>query len=231
MLAEGGQGATLRLTINDNNVRAATIINGTDEKATTAATGAAVTAALTAIVGSTVTAMGTDLQTGVADLRTNYEAHRVRLGGCHGAADNTNSIDRGDADSQEGAISLLNELRTQVLKHLQDSTAAAVRWHAVNEDDLKNLPIAQTATGLASATILSADLRERCYEAHRSQTANPASHGVADAVNTLNAPTLLDNIIVAYFDALAIIDPPIVSGDPEGAIDADHRYGFERGEA
>ncbi len=239
MLAANGSGAILRLTINDRNVRAATIVNATTEAARVAALQTTVTGALIAIVGDTVTAMGTALQTGVNDLRVNYEAHRVLIAGpVHPIADNTNSVDQGDADSQEGAISLLNEIRTELIDHMRNSTAAAARWHAVGEDDFRNLPITGQAADLASATVVSAELRERCYERHRIQELgagappenNPPCHTNDDAVNTLTAPTDLDSLIVAYLDALANEDPTAVTGESEGGIDAEHMYGFERPE-
>jgi hypothetical protein len=230
ILAEGERGITLQLTVNDETVRDAELLDATatDEAARVAALNSTVTAALAALVGNTVAAVGTDLQTGVADLRTKYEAHRKLLSGVHIALDSTNQVSRGDPDSQAGAISLLNELRDQLLRHLWDATGALVPWHPVEEDDLKNVPVAALATDLATATILSADLRERCYERHRVQTANPASHGSADTTNTLAAPSLLDDLIVTYLDELVKVDPSVVSGEPEGAIDAEHRYGFER---
>ncbi len=230
ILAQGGDGVTLRLTVNDQTVRAAELVDATTEAARVAALNSTVEAALAVLVGDAVSAMGTDLQTGVADLRVNYEAHRklIGVGPVHIASDVTNSVDRGDADSQAGAISLLNELRDQLIKHLWDSSAAGSPWHPVNEDDLKNVPVAAAATDLASATVLSADLRERCYERHRAQTANPASHGVADATNVLNAPTDLDDLIVAYLDELVVVSPTVAAGEPEGAVDAEHRYGFGR---
>lgn len=229
LLTGSGHGATLQLAINDDTVRAASLIDPTDDKSYIASIEGSVLSELAAIVGSSVSSMGTDLQTGVNNLRLRYEAHRKRAlvppPSVHLQADSTNVTPRTDADSQEGAISLLNELRIVILQHYEGSITATRPWH--NEDDLKNIPLAQPATSLATATVLSADLRERGYERHRVQVANPACHNNPDNTNSLNAPSLLDNIIVSYFDALAAIAPTAVVNEPMGAIETIHRYGFE----
>lgn len=234
LLTAGGVGATLQLAICNETVRAASLIDATTEAARVATLDSSVTAALTSLVGDAVSSMGTDLQTGVNDLRAKYEAHRILTGGpvfgVHVVADNTNAARTGDADSQEGAIALLNILRSLIISHLRNSSAQSLgtRWHQLNEDDLKNLPLTGSATTLAAATVLSADLRERCYERHRIQKANPASHINDDTTNVLAAPSDLDALIVAYFDALAVVNPAAVAGEPEGAVDAEHMYGFVR---
>jgi len=230
LLIGSGQGATLKLAINDDTVRAATLKDPADEKSRIASLQSSVLYALSAIVGSSVSSMGTDLQTGINDLRTNYEAHRIRAGvpppGVHQNADDTNMASRTDADSQEGAISLLNELRVLLLQHFEDGSVLLSRpWH--NEDDLKNIPLAQPASCIGTATVLSADLRERCYERHRVLVANPACHNNPDNTNALNVPSLLDNIVVEYFDALAALAPVAIPNEPMGAIETTHRYGFE----
>jgi hypothetical protein len=224
---EDGHGATLRLQINQATVRDASIVEPTTEVARTAALDATVVAALTAIEGVAVASMGTDLQSGANDLLDNYGSHRVLIaGGVHGVADDYNEVPLEDADSQEGAILLLNEIRDRLVAHL--TTYTDVSWHA--NIDLKNLPVARKATDIASATVLSADLRERCYEPHRVQIANPASHGLADGTNTLAAPTDLDDVITAYLDAIVVAVPAIPAGECQGAMEASHYYGFVVGE-
>jgi hypothetical protein len=229
MLSELGDGATLQLAINNNTVRAATIVDATTEAARVAALQATVTAPLAALVGVTVASIGDTLQANVNDLRGNYEAHRVLVAGAvHAAADTTNVSTYTDSTSVEGAILVLNDIRDKLLKHMQDSSTAAVPWHT--NDDLKNLPIAAAASDLGTATVLSADLRERAYELHRLQIAAPIVHGAADGGNALKAPGLVDNTIVAYFDALVVENPAVVAGEPDGAIDAEHRFGMQRTE-
>ena len=227
MLTAAGDGATLRLTINDATCRAATIVNATTEKARVAALQATVTAPVALLVGTAITSLNDSLDANVSDLRAKYEAHRVTVGGIpiHLVADSTNACSLTDADSNEGAIALLNELRVRITAHLSDATSAAAPWHT--EDDLKNLPLARAATDLGSATVLSADLRERVYELHRAQAVSPACHGAADG-NALKVPSRIDNAVNAYLDALAIENPTVVAGEPEGAIDAEHKYGFVR---
>jgi len=220
-----GDGGELKLTIVNSTVRVATIANTNNEKSRIAALQSTVTAALTALVGQTVTAIGNDLQTAVNDLRANYEAHRVATGGgmpVHLAADTTNQTDREDADSQEGAIALLNRMLYVIRQHSQ--VTGATPWHT--EEDWKNQPAAGDANDVASATVLLADLRERVYERHRVQVANPVSHTNADNANALTANTLLDDVIVAYFDELMKPDPTAPTGESEGLGDARHLYGF-----
>lgn len=230
VVTTAGDGASLRLQVNDATIRAATLVDPSTERARIAALQTAVLAALAALVGQTVAAVGTDLQTGVNDLLANYEAHRILVGAppaCHLVADATNVAATTAANSQAGAIQLLNRLRAVVLAHAQVSPAGFVgAWHQV--DDLLNTPLAAPAGDLGTATVLSADLRERVYERHRVQAAAPAVHIGADATNDLAAPSLLDTAIVAYLDALAILDPTAPAGESEGAQDAAHRYGFAR---
>jgi len=226
MLTGSGQGVTLQLAINNDTVRASALIDPVDEKSRLATLQSTVTAALAAIVGSTVSSIGTDLQTGVQDLLTNYEAHRETAVPVHSNKDVTNAVTRFGAKSQDGAVSLLNELRIKLLQHMQDSTSTKRAWHVIEEDDLKNLPLAQSAFDLGTATVLSADLRERAYERHREQISSPGSHGSKDTTNFLAGPSLLDDIVVSYFDALAALNPSAITGEPMGALEAGHRYGF-----
>jgi hypothetical protein len=44
----------------------------------------------------------------------------------------------------------------------------------------------------------------------------------------LSVPTALDDVIVAYFDALAATTTTGPTGEPDGAVDAESRYGFTR---
>jgi len=222
-----GTGAVLSLTVNDSTVRAAALLLPTNEKARAAILLTAVTTPLAALVGQTVTAIGRALQTDVNELRTKYAAHRIIEGSIHTAADSVNSVPTDDADSQLGAIELLNLLLEAILKHMKDSTADATGWHTV--DDLANLPLVGAASNLATATVLSADLRERVYEAHRLQIASPAVHGASgDTTNSLTAPSLLDAVIVALLDALADPAPTAATGEPDGAVLAGSRFGFDR---
>lgn len=225
-----GRGGRLRLQVNNATVRDADITDTTDEQARQAALQPTVTAALAALVGQTVASIGTDLQTGVSLLRTKYEAHRVQVAtpDSHLVADNTNTIDRTAATSNDGAISLLNELLEVMIHHFQDASDAPSPWHT--EDDLESTPVAGSATTVAQATVLSADLRERCYERHRlldGDVGEPTVHGADDTVNALSDPSKLDDVIVAYLDALVSNNPTAASNESEGLTDLRHMYGFE----
>ncbi len=236
---EAGDGATLRLTIVDETIRAATLVEPTTETARIAALQSSVTSPLAALVGVTVASAGTDLQTGVADLLTNYEAHReLTSGSVHVSADITNGVHAHGTGSQAAAIATLNLLHEALLGHLLTSTTeynlggnapvggSSNPWHTEDHDDGTNVPVAPAAQTLAQATVLSADLRERCYERHRVQIASPDTHGAADSTNTLAAPSKLDDLIVAYLDAIVATNPTAPTGEPEGIQDARHRYGF-----
>lgn len=225
-----GHGAALRLQINNETVRAAVLIEPTTEVARVAILDSAVATALTGVVGITVANLGTQLQTGVDDLRTRYEAHRIlTAAGVHADTDTTNVVDRDAVNSQEAAIEALNYLRPIVLAHAQTTGiggGVGAPWHTV--EDWKNVPCAAPAIDVPSATVVLCDLRERFYERHRVQVAAPASHGAADGTNTLTAATTLDILILAYLDAIVALDPSAAVGESEGAADAAHRYGFTR---
>ena len=232
ILTVDGRGATLRLSVVNETVRDADLVDATDEWARACILGAGVVATLAALGGAgvAVNSIGNDLSTDVADLRTKYEAHRVVVGGCHANADATNTVLRTAPNSTAGALLVLSYLEDAILGHLKDSSTAATRWHTggagTPADDFRNLPITGTPGTLAQATVFCADLRYRCYARHRVQTATPASHGIADPGNALTAATVLDNVIVAYLDELATIAPAAVAGEPEGVMDARQRYGF-----
>jgi len=229
LYSAGGEGVTLQLTVNHNTIRASELLNPTTEKAKVAALESTVLTPLAALVTSSVTGMNPGLMDAIADLHAKYESHRVEVGGgpVHLAADATNVLRLTPADSLEGAIINLNEIREELLEHMKDGSAATVPWHT--EDDLKNLPIAAQATSLGEATVLLSDLRLRGYARHQVQTANPTAHGAAGGFALATAAGLLDDLIVAYFDAIVVEDTK-VNGEPEGAIDALHQFGFTKGE-
>ncbi|MBU1028533.1 MAG: hypothetical protein KKF48_05805 [Nanoarchaeota archaeon] len=231
ILTGDGRGGTLQLNVVDETIRAADIVNTTDEWARVAVLGAGVQANLAALVGVAVNTIGNDLPTAVNNLLTNYEAHRILTAGpVHVGRDDTNVVLRTVAHSVEGAVVLLNALYDAIVGHMELGTMSPIDWHAVGEDDYANLPVAARAATLASATVLCADLRERCYESHRIQcvaSVAPHCHGIADVVNVLTAPTALDNIITIYLDELATDAPVAIAGESEGAADARQRYGFE----
>ncbi len=224
-----GDGATLRIVVVDETVTGASLVDATTERARLAALQSSVTVPLAALVSLTVGAMGTDLVTGVNDLYDAFNRHRVfTSGSVHAAADTTNSIDTSDADVQESAIKVLNATRAAILGHLEDSTGATTPWHT--DDDLKNYPLTAPANSVATAIVLSADLRERVYERHRLQISSPNTHGSSgDATNPLaTSPSALDDVIVALLDAINDSDPTAPTGESEGAQDAQTLYGFTR---
>lgn len=136
--------------------------------------------------------------------------------------DDLNYASYTNAESNEAAISLINNIREKISSHVLKET-----WHGA--DDSKNVPLAQVAKSLETATVLAADLRERVFERHRVQTAEPPTHGGEDVTNILTAPTLLDNVIVTYLDELAKAYATSPSGESDGIVLAGSKFGFRSG--
>lgn len=211
-----GGGATLRLTICGDTVRGAELVEPLDEHSRLAALAPGVVAALAALVGVAVASLGTELIAGTNDLRAKYEAHRVVAPAVHSAADNTNVVGQDAAYSQLGAFALLNALRRAYLGHATEDSGHA--WHLV--EDHSSLPVAPESFDLASAWLLMADLRERCFEVHRTLTAPaiPASHVGADAANALTAALPLDTAVALYLSELAKAAPVAAAGESDGIM-------------
>lgn len=232
--------STLRLNVANLNVRVATMVSPTTEKARQAALN--VTTELAALVGADVTTFGADLLEETTDLRDAFDGHRQQtISGApplvHAVADSLHVPREADARQVEGAIVLLNELRELLTNHLLDSSvqAAGSRWHStdINGDDLKNVPICDKATTLAEATVLLSELRWRVYDRHRVQdkdvTGDAHVHTDPDTANTLtDSATALDDLIVAYLDAIAAQSPTAAANENQGAIELAHRFGFTR---
>ncbi len=228
MTTTAADGATLRVQVNDDTIRAASIVDTLTERSRLAALQTAVTTPLASLVGVTVSAAGFQLPSSLLNsLKTEYNDHRVLVAGpTHIAADSTNAVVLGNPDSIEGAIQVLNDIREKLIAHMTESTAAGTSWHVANTDDLTNLPLAAPAVDLATATVLFADLRERSYERHRIDV---NTHTNADVTNALEAaPRPMDDVFVAFFDELADEDAAAPTGESEGLTEAVAQYGFER---
>ncbi len=220
-----GQGATLELTVLDELIKAAALVGPVDEASGIAAQETVTVAALAALVGIAPSAIGSDLATVVADLKENQALHRVKTAGSvHALADTVSVAQRYAPKSLPYAIDAVNEQNDLYVSHAQTGSSGG-RWHAAS-DDTKNIPVAAKATDHASATVLAADLRERCFERHRVQIASPDPHGAADNASALTAPSLLDAVIVAYLDALVLVGAA-AAGAPEGAFDLAATFGFK----
>ncbi len=227
-----GDGAILRLQVNNSTVSVASLVEPHNEKSRVATEQATVISGLTALVGQAINAIGPNVATAITELRTKYEAHRVSSGGggAHGSPDGINTVPRTGADSIAGALSLAGALFDAIGAHLTSGSTVAAPWHAdamgTPHDDFKNLAITAKPSTLAELTVAQADLRYRVYERHRVLVASPAAHVNADNTNALGAATLLDAAIVAYLDALAIENPTAPAREAEGVNDAEHLYGF-----
>ncbi len=220
---KGHQG-TIRLAVNDNTIRSATIDDTNGEVARVAGLDATVVTKLAALVGVTMTSVGEDLIARVQNLRVKLNAHLANAV-AHNSADTTNVAVQGEPKTVDAAIKVLNELRTRLIGHLQ-ATSTGGTWH--DNDDLTSFPTASTATNIEDATVLEADLSERVYERHRvlAAAATPPIHNSADSTNVLTAESKLSEAIVAYLDAIVAQDPTAPSQESKGALRAAHRYGF-----
>lgn len=226
-----GHGATLRLTVVNDTVRAATLVSMLTEVSRLASLTSAVTDGLAGMVSRTVSALGNNLATGAANLMAKYEAHRANTSGSpavHSAADDVNAMLRAASSayaSQAYAITQLNEVRDRLENH-QRSGSSSGGWH--RNDDTKNTFMVGPASDIASATVLLADAGYRVFSRHILQVSDPQVHGSEDTTNALVTIAPLTTFIVAFLDAIEIIDPSIPAGESEGAGDASHMYGFTR---
>lgn len=213
-------GATLRCRVNDDTIRAASFVDFDGEKARAAALQSTVVAAVEALEGVTVDTVIGDSDTRANDLATKFAAHRVGTS-WHSAADAENVVTSYPAHSPMTLVARYNELYDRILAHMTELTTGS-RFHTA--DDTKNTPITGHATDLAGVLVGLSDLRERVYERHREQGSadTPAVHTIAagDTTNALTAPTPLDDVLVAFLDALADQAPTAPSGEVDGAIRA-----------
>jgi hypothetical protein len=218
-------GADLSITVVGDTIRAASLGSHLDERSRVAALQTTVTDALDDLVGATVaTACGVFLAR-VNDLRDEVEDHFAGTT-WHGLADAENAPTRYAAQSQRDGIVLLNSIRDALVGHtiqLSDGT----RYHT--NDDTASQPIVSPATDMAGATVLLADVRERCYERHRiigsGDTVQVHTNAGGDTTNALSAATLLDAAIVAYLDALVAASPTAPTGEVDGQVTAE-AHGF-----
>jgi len=226
IVPENGHGVTLRLKVSDETVRAAALVRPLTPVALAATLDSGVISALGVLVGETVAGVGNDLQATANNLRAKYELHRIRTASStHASADSVNTTLADDAYDDTSAIRLVNRLRTVIYGHLTGASAAGARWHT--EDDTKNVPMIAPAKTKAEATVLLADLAYRVYPGHLAQIASPASHGAADATNTITVTKEpLSELVRVYLNFIAQSNPTVPAGLPEGAIDARTRYGF-----
>lgn len=220
-----GHSTTLRIIVIGDTVRAAALVNPATELARMAALDATVAAAVAAMVGVAVNSLDADFITDVTTIGAAYEAHRILVtGSVHYSSDTTNALLREQAYSIPTAIQRLNDIAAKLIGHTQ-ATSAGGTWHGF-DDNLNTLQVAPSASSLAEAIVLKADLRERLYERHRGQTSAPAVHGLADNTNTIAAPATLPAAIVAYLDYVADNTPDIPAGEAEGVSDAQAAWGF-----
>lgn len=237
LVTESGDGADLRIKVNDGTVRAASLQNFRSDNAESAAEQTAVIAALAGLVGAPVSTMGPDLEVRVNELFDSYESHRLQISApaSHTNADTTNTVASSRGSDIIGSIDLLNLIRTQYEKHCLNSSEAAIKWHRTTDiqlNDLENLPLSPSATTLAGATVLYCDLAHRCFSRHLDASSelaiDPEVHTDQDDANVVTAPTLLGVVIRDFFDALVDVSQTAQRGENPGDIVATTNYGFTR---
>lgn len=137
----------------------------------------------------------------VNDLRTQYEAHRVLVGGgpVHGSADATNTIAAPLATNLATAITLANDIKAKYNAHRVDVSGAPAIHGAADNTNVVSSP---NATVLSDLITLVNEIRVD-YEAHRQLIAGGV-HTAADATNIVTAPTVGSTTQVHVFTAAQI---------------------------
>lgn len=276
-----GHGGDLQLRIVQNYVRGAAIVNARSEIGRVAALQSDVVGDLAAVIGKSIDSVSTNFLEALRDLRLQYNGEAVSPGGLvighrsfapgsvHKEVDAVNVLDGGVPFSLKYAVKLVNEMRTKLIGHFEDSIKYAVVvvpgtppqygsfWHFTSANTSSTLseyqnnpgvdstctPIIGSADELPSATVLLCDLRLRSYTRHLSlghdlgtnhkwltRDTMSLPHGRLDEVHALVVPpSLIDNIIVSYLDAIVRMDsgfsPPAAEG--AGIADMAHKYGFK----
>lgn len=220
-----GHGATLRLNVHGDTVRAASLVSPLTDLSRQGVIDTTVAASVAALVDVTASAMGIEFIAGADALRTAYEAHRILTAGTvhNGTGDTVNVATWQTPFVRKTAIQQLNDLADAIEGHLQEGSYATT-WH--DNDDTKNLPEVVKAVDESGAYVLLVDLRERVYERHRVQIAAPAVHGAADSTNALATSGTLATAIVDFLDFLATTTPATIAGENIGSTKAQAKFGF-----
>jgi hypothetical protein len=220
----GGHNSTLRVLICGTVVRRAELVRATSDIARLAALDATVIAALAALEGVAVTGIDVDFVEDVRTLARKMGEHFIYATSHPAALDTTNTLLREPAYSVPTAIAALNEAATRLQAH-REATLSGGLWHSA--DDSKNtLQVAPSATTLAQAIVLKADLRVRSFTRHLAQILTPLVHVTTDALNGMDAPLTLPSAIAAYLDFVASHTITAASGEAEGVADAMASWGF-----
>lgn len=226
-----GHGSTLRIFVCNEFVRGAELVNPKTELARVAALDSTVAAAVSALVGVAVNSLeAANFVTTVNTLCGAYEAHRVYgPSSVHSGTDTTNALLREAAYSNQAAIDRLNDVTEKLLGHMVALSSGGT-WHNGGDDTANVLQVPRKAATLGQAVVLLADLRNRVYRRHLTQTASPASHGSTDAANDVTAAASgsMSYAIVQYLDFIASAAPSIPAGESEGSGDAQAAWGFGR---
>lgn len=217
-----GSSVKLRIVVANSTVVSASVTDGSSELATASGSDSTVLAKLSAMAGASVSSLGVSLKTAVSELRAKYVAHLVQAG-VHPSNDTTNTYPYSSPESVEDAVQQMGVLRTYLERHLMNGTQHSPAWHTA--DDTKNVFVTGYPVSLADAIVSYADAR-RVYEAHRIQTASPASHSVADSTNTLSAVDKLSDAIIAVINYLRSTSPSTPSGSEAGSYLLTAMYGF-----
>ena len=117
------------------------------------------------------------------ELKVDYAANRVNVTSHHGASDSTNVVTAADATTKATAVTLANDLRTQLNAHMA-LTAGSVHGAADATNPVVLAALATTATWTEIAAM--ADALRTSYEAHRQRTTS-STHAGADSTNTVTA--------------------------------------------
>lgn len=197
-------GGDLQLRVVNNYIRAAAIVNPRSDIGRIAALQGEVLTALSSVVNQHIDSASTNFLEALRDLRLQYSGepaalpvpilgHRnYFLGDVHKEADSVNALDGGIPFSLKYAVKLVNEVRTKLIGHFEDSIKYAVEiaagpppeydrfWHYTSANtsttfadygsnpgvDSTCTPVIGAADDLPSAVVLLCDLRLRSYSRH-----------------------------------------------------------------
>jgi len=218
-----GRGMTLRLGVANSVVATAELRDPLTREDELIAYDTSVAGLVSALVGQDVATMGPTLTDVVPELIDAYNAHRVQGGGVHANDDATNVSRPGIPYDHANCVAQLNAFAGVFYRHLTQASSATLPWHTA--DDTANVPITGSASTLAQAMLVYADL-SRCYGRHLDQTSSRASHGAADATNTLATAAPLTALLSEVLYLWSSAAPTAPTGVEAGEIHLQSRYGF-----
>lgn len=232
-----GEGATLVMKVANDTIRSATLEDFASERSRIASLKSATLSALGALVDVATSSAGNALSSDISELRSKYEAHRANGGGTYhrnttpiANPDTVNVVTRYAPASNTDAIASINEIYDRLLGHMIATTAisGAARWHKDIDDTLSDFSVVPKAFDEASATVLSAWIRQ-IYREHIPRITYTAQeiHNTADTTNTVAAATPIESLILSFIKDIKTTTIGAVTGVNTGSIRLTNLQGFK----